>query len=164
MSDDPMTPMNSQEPSVRDAFTRDHGRLQRSLDELRRARSIDPAHALTLFRTFRQDLEQHMHREEKVLFATIERRMGRGGPTAVMHADHRRILRALDRLERRLATGDSRCEEEEASLIEILEAHEFKEERILYPIVDRLLDAAERRRLLADLERLPAQGAPACCE
>ena len=158
-----MTQENSPDSSVRDAFTLDHARLQRSLDAVRRTRSVDAAHAVTLFRAFRQALEQHLHREEEVLFTTIERRMGRGGPTAVMHADHRRILRALDRLERRLATGDPRCDEEEASLIEILEAHEFKEERILYPIVDRLLGAAERRRLLADLERVPARGSPACC-
>ena len=150
--------------SIQAAFAADHADLDRSFERFRNLKTIDFARAKVAFHAFRHDLCHHMRREEEVLFAAIERRLGsQSGPTAVMHAEHRRILRALDRLEAKIESGTADCGEEEATLIELLETHDFKEEKVLYPMIDRILDAEERRRLLGDLEQAPVEGVPTCC-
>lgn len=150
--------------SVSAAFAKDHERLDRALGTFRNLKTVDLARATIAFRAFRRDLEHHMRCEEEVLFTAIERRIGsRVGPTAVMHAEHRRILASLERLGRRVESGVVDCDEEEAALIEALETHNFKEDQILYPMIDRILDAPERRRLIDALERVAVGGNPECC-
>jgi regulator of cell morphogenesis and NO signaling len=152
------------EPSVRDAFAGDHARLDRSFELFRSLRKVDFPLATVLFRAFRRELEHHMRCEEEILFAAIERRLGsRSGPTGVMHAEHRRILDALDRLEERVRARRLDSDEEEAALIELLQTHNFKEDRVLYPMIDRILGEDERRRLLAELKGVPIAGTPRCC-
>lgn len=83
----------------------------------------------------------HFHVEEDIVFPELERATGQvGGPTQVMrmeHADMRELLdelqRAILELDRAQATGIGE------TLLMLLQQHNAKEERILYPMLDRLL-------------------------
>jgi hemerythrin superfamily protein len=48
-------------------------------------------------------------------------------------------------------------------LVEILSAHNHKEENILYPAIDRLLNDEEKAAAFREMEELPAEAYEACC-
>jgi regulator of cell morphogenesis and NO signaling len=71
-----------------------------------------------------------------------------------MRAEHRKIEEALQRVDDYVRDGNPDCDEDEARLLEILQAHNFKEERVVYPLVDRMLGAAEKEGLLHRIHAL----------
>jgi iron-sulfur cluster repair protein YtfE (RIC family) len=108
--------------------------------------------------SFRAALETHMQLEEQVLFPAFERATGTdSGPTAVMRAEHRQMLEALGAIESAAAATDSdHFDSLFRSFTTFMDAHSMKEERILYPMCDRMLDtltAAELQRQLAALRK-----------
>lgn len=107
---------------------------------------------------FRAALESHMKLEEDVLFPAFEQATGMdGGPTAVMRSEHREMLQQLDALAGAITTGNGDGFDELArSFMHILDAHSMKEEKILYPMCDRLvsaLNAEELKRMLEQIRR-----------
>jgi regulator of cell morphogenesis and NO signaling len=152
--------MGSKELSIRDFFRNDHERLDRLLAEFQSSKRSNFARAAEAFRDFRTGLEHHMQWEEEVLFSAFEtdEESRASGPTVVMRADHRKIEKALRRLGDCVRDGRTDCDEDEANLLEVLQAHNFKEERVVYPMVDRMLGASEREALL---QRIHALAPPA---
>jgi regulator of cell morphogenesis and NO signaling len=145
-----MSPMSPNEYAIRDFFRNDHERLDRLLVEFQALKRSDSARAAETFGDFRTGLERHLSWEEEVLFSAFETddESRTSGPTVVMRAEHRKIEEALQTLDRCLRDGSTNCDEAEARLLEILQAHNFKEERVVYPMVDRMLGAAEKEALL----------------
>jgi regulator of cell morphogenesis and NO signaling len=143
----------SEGDSIRDFFRTDHERLDRAFDEFCRVRRNGLVLARPAFDEFVSRLERHFRWEEEVLFAVFEAAEpdGASAPTIVMRAEHRKIEEALHRLGDRVRAADPDCDEEEACLLELLEAHHFKEERVVYPMADRMLDATARKALLRRL-------------
>lgn len=96
-------------------------------------------------------LRRHIYAEEVQLFPPL-RDAGLFGPVAVMLREHGEIWKALDDLE----ASESDPDAAKAScgwLIRVLDAHNQKEEAILYPASARLLAAevdAEIRSFLQD--------------
>jgi hemerythrin-like domain-containing protein len=91
------------------------------------------------FALFRQRLETHIDAEETLLFPLFELQAGWHGPPAVMrreHADIRWMLRALSEA---LAGGAATVDPMSLirGLARLLESHNAKEERMLYPAIDR---------------------------
>lgn len=105
------------------------------------------------FVAFRCALEQHLEREERVLFPAIEEAHGGPlGPTRMMRIEHdgmRALLAAAD--------GAAACRdaEELSAVMETLrimmQQHNLKEESVLYPLADAL-SAGQAGDLLQALE------------
>jgi hemerythrin-like domain-containing protein len=133
----------------------DHARLDDLFDDASsEVGAGDFARARARFASFADGLERHIAMEERVLFPLFDARAGMPGPTLVMRREHRQIEQLLALAAAALAVGDGATyAAEAASLAAILQAHNMKEERILYPRTDALLDDDERAELVAALER-----------
>jgi len=142
--------MCPKEYSIRDFFRTDHERLDRLLAEFQNSKRSNFARAAEAFRDFSVGLKRHIQWEEEVLFSAFETddESRTSGPTVVMRSEHRKIEEALQRVEECVRDGNIDCDEAEACLLEILQAHNFKEERVVYPIVDRMLPATAKETLL----------------
>jgi regulator of cell morphogenesis and NO signaling len=151
-----MNATSSNEYSIRDFFRHDHERLDRLLVEFQSSKRTNFARAAEAFREFMAELKRHLRWEEEVLFCAFETddEKRTSGPTVVMRAEHRKIEEALQGLDDRVRDGNPDCDEDEARLLEILQAHNFKEERVVYPLVDRILGAAEKEALLHRIHAL----------
>ena len=149
-------PLNSNEHSIRTFFRNDHERLDRLLADFRSSKRTEFARAAEAFREFLAGLKRHIRWEEEVLFSAFETddENRSSGPTVVMRAEHRKIEEALQRLDDCVRDGNPDCDEEEADLLEVLQAHNFKEERVVYPLADRILGAAEKEALLHRIHAL----------
>jgi iron-sulfur cluster repair protein YtfE (RIC family) len=141
-----------------DSITRylswDHDRLDGLLSEA--TRRVDAGHlsdARSLFTAFDEGLRRHIRVEEELLFPLFESRTGmRNGPTAVMRTEHRSIEAELLRMRRGLDAGDaSEYATGLATLHGVLGPHNVKEEQVLYPTTDDLMEVPER---LAFVDRL----------
>ncbi len=105
---------------------------------------------------FRAALESHMKLEEEVLFPAFEGATGTdSGPTSVMRIEHREMLHQLDALAGAMTTANGDGFDGLAqSFLHTLDAHSMKEERILYPMCDRLVSALNADELKRTLERI----------
>jgi iron-sulfur cluster repair protein YtfE (RIC family) len=105
------------------------------------------------------ELRRHIYAEEELLFPSL-RQAGMTGPIMVMLREHGQMWPILDTLDRELAGGGrddelaSACRE----LIALLGQHNPKEEQILYPQVDRVVDdnASRAVRDFLDAGHVPA--------
>ena len=90
---------------------------------------------------FREGLERHIEVEEQVLFPVFEELSGaaHGGPTAVMRAEHTDLRKLMAEVAGVLEMGGAEgLTTPLAALTARIYAHNGKEERILYPMTDRL--------------------------
>ena len=96
-------------------------------------------------------LHRHIYIEEEVLFPAVEAR-GLVGPTAVMAMEHGEICRFLggirDLIQEKASPG--RIQGSFKALRSLLEEHNFKEERVLYPNADRILGQDDVRAVVED--------------
>jgi hypothetical protein len=70
------------------------------------------------------------------------------GPTTVMRMEHREIREHLEKIRGKIAAKDPATSDLETSLIEILTAHNLKEESVV-PWFDNSLSAGEKEETLA---------------
>lgn len=136
---------------VAEGFGADHARLDVLFEDARRFGALGrfPS-ARSAFDEFVRGLERHITVEEQQLFPLFDDRAGMRGPTMVMRHEHRAIEQLLAKLDASLeAENAALFASEAAELAAILQAHNLKEERILYPRSDGVLDDAERAALLA---------------
>jgi iron-sulfur cluster repair protein YtfE (RIC family) len=99
----------------------------------------DIARGLARFSEFRNGLERHIAAEEEVLFPVFEALVGGtgGGPTHAMRLEHIEIRRLMAEIASALERGDGHAPPM-AALTARIYAHNGKEERILYPAMDRV--------------------------
>ncbi len=129
----------------------DHDEIDQLLEQFRASKAgVRPA-ALVLYREFKGRLERHIGWEEDILFPLFERLTGMtdNGPIVVMRAEHRAITRLLGSIDEALQQGDASIDADEAALMEVLSAHNWKEENILYPLIDRQVSVADREAVFA---------------
>jgi len=99
------------------------------------------------------ELRDHIYVEEEVLFPWL-RKGGLVAPIMVMLREHGEIWRALDDLDRFIEAG----QDVEAAravydrLAAVLEAHNAKEEAILYRVTDQVLDGEQAETLRKALD------------
>jgi hemerythrin-like domain-containing protein len=94
--------------------------------------------------------------EEQLLLPEFERRSGMSGdhgPSVVMRAEHRAIVSLLGVMEREIDDPGAPIELSRAELRRIQRDHDLKEERILYPALDRMLDEEEGDAMVARIQR-----------
>jgi iron-sulfur cluster repair protein YtfE (RIC family) len=93
------------------------------------------------FAKFRDELDAHFRTEEEVLFPAFEVASGMaGGPTEVMRYEHAQMRTLLESLATTLAACDAdRFAGTAETLLVMMQQHNMKEERILYPMCDGAL-------------------------
>jgi iron-sulfur cluster repair protein YtfE (RIC family) len=141
--------------SITAYLTADHRRLEVSLDE---AEALVDCGGLgeagASFARFADGLRRHIALEENVVFPIFEERARIVGPLQVMEREHRQIERLLTTAGQALEVRDAAAFAREArALRSLLDAHNRKEERILYPRTDASLSPLERATLATRLER-----------
>jgi uncharacterized protein (DUF2249 family) len=140
--------------TVSEHLAADHDRLDALFREARQlaveGRFED---ARARFDEFACGLSQHIDAEESVLFPAFEEKTGiRGGPTRVMRSEHIDIQAQLGAVSAAIGQRDrARFEGAASLLVEVLGAHNMKEEQMLYPMTD---DAAGGDREREELVRL----------
>jgi iron-sulfur cluster repair protein YtfE (RIC family) len=150
---------------VQSSFGDDHDRLDQLLATYRQLKRVDFDRAKPTFKQFKAGLQQHILREERILFPLFEDKTGMHdhGPTVVMRAEHREIARRLQAIDDKVRSRDVESDPEEDALVEILAAHNRKEENILYPAIDRLLNDEEKVAAFGKIEALPVEAYQTCC-
>lgn len=100
----------------------------------------DLAAAREAFAAFDNKMQRHFGFEEQALFPAIEEATGMTsgfGPTAVMRSEHEQMRRILATMAGALAGGDTAAVLDHGdTLLMLIQQHNLKEERILYPIAD----------------------------
>ncbi len=137
----------------------DHEDLDRQFEEFRSTPSTESGRRNELFDRFAADLRRHISVEERLLFPVF----GEGDPSHRalidrMLDEHLRILEVLQRIHLRLAAGPAATEDLEVELLNVLWAHDAREEEGVYPwfdshlspdlvrLVNRELHEAETKR------------------
>jgi iron-sulfur cluster repair protein YtfE (RIC family) len=94
---------------------------------------------------FCEALEQHFAMEEQVLFPEFEEAVGsREGPTAVMRMEHGQMREMLATLNECIANRDADgFLGYSETLNTLMQQHNMKEEGILYPMTDRVLNGRQ---------------------
>ena len=148
-------------PSKLDSVTRylswDHDRLDGLLGEVtQRVEDGDLEQARSVFSAFDHGLRRHIRLEEELLFPLFESRTGmRRGPTVVLRSEHRAIEVELAQMRDALEVGDASAYASGLSNIHgLLGPHNVKEEQVLYPVTDDLLQPEEQRELVDRLTHL----------
>ena len=130
----------------------DHDRLDEIFNQFHTSKKQDAQKARSLFQELLTGLHRHILWEEEILFPVFEAQaeMVRDqGPTEVMRNEHRQIKYFLEQIQTKVAEGDLSTEEAEEGLLQVLAAHNVKEEKILYPWIDNCVSDEERASLLA---------------
>ncbi len=142
---------------VNEALAWDHDRLEALEAAAFRARAEgDLAAAFDLYAEFAFGLRRHIGFEEDLLFPAFEAGTGMppaAGPTAVMRAEHRDILRLLDAIELGIGDAAAPVAPLRASFHAVLGEHNAKEEQVLYPSVDDLLGRDGADELVRRIQR-----------
>ncbi len=144
----------------------DHDRLDQIFKEFKDAKTRDKERARQLFHNFRIGLRRHIAWEEDILFPIFEERTGMrdSGPTAVMRIEHQQIKEFLDKIHASISQGNFQTETFEEGLIEVLSAHNDKEESILYPAIDEAISISnELARVFKRMEAVPESQYHDCC-
>ncbi len=134
------------DPTISHYYAADHDRLDELFGRFQSSKQSDRTVARHLFAEFKVGLERHIAWEEDLLFPLFEAHTGMhaAGPTAVMRDEHRQIKHFLALIDGKLQQADGATDDDEAGLLEILAAHNSKEEYILYPAIDQQLSVSER--------------------
>ena len=143
----------------------DHDRLDGLFKQFQQIKREDFSRSKDLFKEFKFGLQRHIIWEEEILFPLFEQRTGltTGGPTHVMRTEHRLIGRYLEEIHTKVKKGDPDSNNEEQMLLTTLFAHNQKEEQILYPAIDRLLNDKERETIFASMKNIPEEHYKHCC-
>jgi iron-sulfur cluster repair protein YtfE (RIC family) len=143
--------------TITDVLTQDH----RYADDLfaTAARSADQGvwhECKQQLALFRAALESHMKIEEDVLFPAFEQATGsKAGPTAVMRHEHRQMLTLLDDIATAADAEDqTKFEALAQSFLTVLNMHSAKEENVLYPMCDTVVDTLDGPGLRQTLQKL----------
>ncbi|MDD2720877.1 MAG: hemerythrin domain-containing protein [Gallionella sp.] len=98
--------------------------------------------AQTAFTAFQNDMAKHFRMEEEILFPALLAANGPSGPVQVMRMEHAQMNDLLDQLADALQARSHSFGGIAETLLIVMQQHNLKEEQILYPIADRLLESA----------------------
>jgi hypothetical protein len=141
---------------VLEALSWDHDRIDAFEQGAFAARALgDFETAQALFERFAGGLVRHIGFEEDLLFPAVESAAGfppHAGPTAVMRAEHVEIRAAVERLRGAIGDPSADAESLRERLLAALGPHNEKEEKILYPLADRVLPGPGPDELVAAIQ------------
>ena len=144
--------------TIAEFMAQDHDRLDDMFKQFQTIKEQNASKARSLFQEFLTGLHRHIVWEEDILFPVFEaeaQMVKDHGPTGVMRNEHQQIKAFLKQIQAKVAEGNLSTEEEEEGLLQVLTAHNVKEEKILYPWIDNCVSDEERASLLTRMEHLP---------
>src|SRR3990170_4752571 len=104
----------------------------------------------------------HHAKEEKLLFPALNQKgmSLESGPVAVMLHEHdngrgyiRGMVNGMEKFKAEPIKAKKEILENARHYIDLLRQHIFKEDNILFPMADSLIDSMEQKKMLADFER-----------
>lgn len=151
--------------NVTQYYEEDHDRLDGLFQAYQRQKRTDFPKAKEAFAEFKMGLQRHIVWEEDILFPLFEQKTGMRdmGPTVVMRREHLQIGAALEVIHQKVREGDPNADEDEKILLEILSAHNDKEENMLYPAIDRLITQEETGQVFEKMKQVPKERYATCC-
>ena len=149
---------------ILDFYGHDHNELDDFFKKFKDLKHGDYAQAKPFFRKFKFGLQRHILWEEEYLFPIFETKTGMkdSGPTAVMRHEHVLIKEALEALHMKVQKNNPDSDAEEKVLTDLLISHNYKEENIIYPAIDKLTTAEEKQVLFKQMEGVPQERYAAC--
>ncbi len=129
----------AEETTVSELLESEHRRIGDDLESFRRSLDRGEVEA-TAFERAASVLQRHIYLEEDILFPKVEP-LGLAGPASVMAMEHGEISGNLLAIQDGIRQGadPALLQELFTTLTTVLDGHNLKEERILYPAADRLL-------------------------
>ncbi|MBI3357337.1 MAG: hemerythrin domain-containing protein [Nitrospirae bacterium] len=146
----------SEQKTISAFYEQDHDRLDELFQTFQRLKRSDFAEAKEAFKEFKIGLQRHIVWEEDLLFPLWEEKTGmsEGGPTSVMRNEHRQIGQQLEAIHQKVADQNPESDQEEQALLNLLGAHNMKEERVLYPSIDNVTSAEERQTVFRNMKNI----------
>lgn len=143
----------------------DHDRLDKIFQEFKNIKNTEKNKARNLFHEFKIGLQRHIVWEEEILFPLFENKTGMPdtGPTQAMRIEHKQIKDFLERIHNNLGKN-TKTDDSEEGLIEVLTEHNNKEESILYPWIDNSVSEEEKEEAFTKMKNLPPEKYNKCCE
>lgn len=154
------------EPKTITAFyEQDHDRLDELFKTFQQLKRSDFPKAKEAFKEFKFGLQRHIVWEEDILFPLWEKETGitEGGATSVMRTEHRQIGKHLEAIHGKVMDQNPDSDQEEQALLNLLGSHNMKEERVLYPGIDRVASAEVRETVFQQMETIPEDRYRLCC-
>ncbi len=145
--------------SINDFLTEDHDRLDEFLERFQERRAENPIEAAESWTRFVSSLKRHLLWEETILFPLFEQKTGQSGLMDTLRAEHEEIREWLAALDDKVQQKDADSDHEAEMLVNELGGHNAREEYALYPQLDKLLSAAEKRAAFEAMSAIP-EGAP----
>ena len=155
----------SEQKTISEFYEQDHDRLDELFKTFQKMKRSDFPKAKEAFKAFKFGLQRHIVWEEDVLFPLWEEKTGmsEGGPTFVMRAEHRQIGQQLEAVHDKVGDQNPDSDQEEQALLDLLGSHNMKEERVLYPAIDQLTSAEERKIVFRNMKNIPEERYKLCC-
>ena len=144
----------SEQKTITAFFEQDHDRLDEYFKTFQQLKRTDFFKAKEAFTLFKDGLQQHIVWEESLLFPLWEKKTGmtEEGPTVAMRAEHRRIELQLEAIHGKVTGQNPESDQEEQALLDHLGSHNRKEERALYPAIDKVASAEEREAIFQNVK------------
>jgi regulator of cell morphogenesis and NO signaling len=155
----------SEQNTITGFFEQDHDRLDELFKTFQQSKRSDFPKAKEAFKEFKFGLQRHIVWEEDLLFPIWEQKTGMSdsGPTPVMRNEHRRIGQQLEAIHQKVADLNPDCDQEEQALLDLLGSHNRKEERALYPAIDKVTSPEERETVFRSMKNIPEERYKLCC-
>lgn len=137
--------------------------MEREVEEIRRSDAVDAQRVADMI-DFTKNFTDgcHHHKEEQVLFPLLEQRQpgAAGGPVSVMLSEHdagrayvRGVVEALPEVQTS-AAARAQVADNLAGYAYLLRLHIRKENEVLFPLAERILDEDDKASLAAEFERV----------
>lgn len=137
--------------SITDLLLRDHQSFYQQFDALEAALQMPTQRELRdQLAKLGDSIGTHARLEDDLLFSTLEPFIGLGGPLAVMRSEHEEIERILGELQDE--SGPVKTRDLVPQLLEVALQHFRKEEMILFPMSEQVLDQAALEELGVQFE------------
>ncbi len=153
------------ETTITELLEEDHRRIGEIGARMCRLVHVDPARAVVLAHVLAIGMRRHVGAEEEILFPLSGQR-ATGVPTDVLERDHRamlhyaeHVLSAAERLLEAQRARDTASQENAGAellrshggLTAVVAEHEDREERTMFPLLDRTLSREHRHEVLRRL-------------
>ena len=155
----------SEQKTITEFFEQDHDRLDDLFKTFQQLKRSDFPKAQEAFKGFKVGLQRHIVWEEDLLFPIWEQKTGMSdsGPTPVMRNEHCQIGQQLEAIHQKVADQNPDSDQEEQALLDLLGSHNRKEERALYPAIDKVTSAEERETVFLNMNNIPEERYKLCC-
>ena len=155
----------SERKTITAFYEQDHDRLDALFKTFQQLKRSDFPKAKEAFTAFKIGLQRHIVWEEDLLFPLWEKETGitEGGATSVMRTEHRQIGQHLEAIHQKVVEQNPDSDHEEQALLSVHGSHNKKEERVLYPGIDRVTSAEERETVFQNMKNIPEERHKLCC-